>query len=254
MRPLATNSSFKKNCNKQKTLLINRVKELKRTDPAGSDRILEAEAVLNKQLDIEMRTEIENLSSFEYLNDEKITPYFVSLAKCNTATATTDSIFDADGSPFPSPELRNQYVRNFYADLYKIPAGQEPAPENCIEDFLGPEICNSSIVRELEGEISIEELDISAMQGNRSEAGMDGLSNCFIKKFWALLRVPLHRYLRECLLKDSLTPTFKTAKIKIIPKKGDSKKIGNWRPVSLLSCLYKVLSRAPEMFMNMMLN
>jgi hypothetical protein len=109
-----------KNCNKQKTLLINRIKELKRTDPAGSDQVLEAEAVLNKQLDIEMRTEIENLSSFEYLNDEKITPYFVSLAKCNTATATTDSICDADGSPFPSPELRNQFVRNFYAICIKF--------------------------------------------------------------------------------------------------------------------------------------
>jgi hypothetical protein len=44
-----------------------------------------------------MRTEIENLSSFEYLNDEKITPYFVNLAKCNTAAATTDSICDSDG-------------------------------------------------------------------------------------------------------------------------------------------------------------
>jgi hypothetical protein len=49
---------------------------------------MEAEAVLNRQLDIEMRTEIENLSSFEYLNNEKITPYFVNLAKCNTASGS----------------------------------------------------------------------------------------------------------------------------------------------------------------------
>ncbi len=244
-----------KNCNKQKTLLINRIKELKRTNLPGSDSIIEAERTLNRQLDIEMRAEIENLSSFEYLNDEKITPYFVSLAKCNTATATTDSICDAHGTPFQSSKLRNEYVRNFYADLYKIPEGQIPAPENCIEEFLGPEICNSNVVRdsklseqksaEREQAITIEELDISAMQGNKSAAGMDGLSNCFIKRFWALLRVPLHRYLLECLRKESLTFTLKkTAKIKIIPKKGDSKKIGNWRPISLLSCLYKVLSRA----------
>jgi hypothetical protein len=85
---------------------------------------------------------------------------------------------------------------------------------------------------ELEQAITIEELDISAMQGNKSAAGMDGLSNCFIKRFWALLRVPLHRYLLECLRKDSLTLTFKTAKIKIIPKKGDSKK--NWQLASNL--------------------
>jgi len=201
-----------------------------------------------------MRTEIENLSSFEYLNDEKITPYYVSLAKCNKATATTDSICNDDGYPFTVAAERNEYVRNFYANLYKIPQGQEPAAEGCIEEFLGPEICNSAIVRdskiplnkrnELEQPITIEELDISAAQGNRSAAGMDGLSNCFIKKFWALLRVPLHRYLNHSLENGSLTFTFKTAKIRIIPKKGDSKKIGNWRPISLLSCLYKVLSRA----------
>jgi hypothetical protein len=97
---------------------------------------------------------------------------------------------------------------------------------------------------ELEQEITIHELDESASQGNKSAAGMDGLSNCFIKKFWPLLRVPLHRYLLYCLRTKSLSYTFKTAKIKIIPKKGDCKKIGNWRPISLLSCLYKVLSRA----------
>ncbi|MFN9981206.1 MAG: reverse transcriptase domain-containing protein, partial [bacterium] len=46
------------------------------------------------------------------------------------------------------------------------------------------------------------------------------------------------------LKKDRLTDSFRTAKIKIIPKKGDCTKIGNWRPISLLSCLYKVASRA----------
>ncbi len=60
------------------------------------------------------------------------------------------------------------------------------------EDFLGPDICNSAMVRdsklseqkhnELEQEISIYELDISAAQGYESGAGMDGLSNCFIIK------------------------------------------------------------------------
>jgi hypothetical protein len=97
---------------------------------------------------------------------------------------------------------------------------------------------------ELELPVTIEELDLSASQGNKSAAGMDGLSNCFIKKFWPLLRKPLHCYLMDCLRKGRLTDSFRTAKIRIIPKKGDPKKIGNWRPISLLSCLYKVLSRA----------
>ncbi len=35
-----------------------------------------------------------------------------------------------------------------------------------------------------------------------------------------------------------------TAVIKLIPKKGDVTKIGNWRPISLLSNFYKIISRA----------
>jgi hypothetical protein len=204
-----------KKTKKQKAALISRILELKITDPPGSERIFELERKLNIQLDIEMRTEIENLSSFEYLNDEKITPYYVSLAKCNNASATTDSICDDNGRPFNLANERNEYVRNFYANLYKISPGQRPAADGCIEEFLGPEICNSALVRDskiplnkrnkLEMPITIEELDISAAQGNRSAAGMDGLSICFIKKFWPLLRVPLHKYLTHCLETGTLT-------------------------------------------------
>jgi hypothetical protein len=73
---------------------------------------------------------------------------------------------------------------------------------------------------------------------------MDGLSNCFIKKYWNLIRVPLHRYACYCHGTGKLTPNFSTASIKLIPKKGDTSKIKNWRLISLLSCLYKVVSRA----------
>jgi hypothetical protein len=38
-----------------------------------------------------------------------------------------------------------------------------------------------------------------------------------------------------------------TAVIKLIPKKGDLTKIGNWRPISLLSNFYKLVSRAINM-------
>jgi hypothetical protein len=44
--------------------------------------------------------------------------------------------------------------------------------------------------------------------------------------------------------RGSLTDNFRTAIIKLIPKKGDVSRIANWRPISLLNCLYKVISRA----------
>ncbi len=126
--------------------------------------------------------------------------------------------------------------------------------KNCINDFLGNEIVQSRLVQDsiipeqlsqdFEEPLTIAELDISAEQGNKSASGMDGLSNCFIKKYWELLRTALHRYSTHCHGTGVLTPNFKTASIKLIPKKGDTTKLKNWRPISLLSCLYKVISRA----------
>jgi hypothetical protein len=42
---------------------------------------------------------------------------------------------------------------------------------------------------------------------------------------------------------NALPEFFKTAIIKLIPKKGDCTKIKNWRPISLLSNFYKIISR-----------
>jgi hypothetical protein len=245
---------IKKNTNKNRSALLKKIDALKSEGVNFDNRLLELESLLNKQLDLELRAEIENLSSYEYLNDEKITPYFVSLAKNNKATASTDTICDDNGNAFINAADRNEYVREFYAKLYRVPDGQPANVEGCIENFLGPEILNSRLIadskipadkaQELESDITIEELDVSVLQGNKSAAGMDGLNNCFIKRYWKYLRTPLHRYLTCCVRTSRLTDSFRSAKIKIIPKKGDPKKIGNWRPISLLSCLYKVASRA----------
>ncbi len=47
-----------------------------------------------------------------------------------------------------------------------------------------------------------------------------------------------------CINKGSLTDTFRTAIIGLIPKKGDTKLLKNWRPISLLSCYYKIIYKA----------
>jgi hypothetical protein len=62
--------------------------------------------------------------------------------------------------------------------------------------------------------------------------------------FWQFFRTPLLNYANCCFDKGELTPLFRTAKIRLIPKKGDLKKIENWRPISLLNCFYKLISRA----------
>ncbi len=73
---------------------------------------------------------------------------------------------------------------------------------------------------------------------------MDGISTAFIKRFWYVFREPLARYSAEVFRKKQLTSSFKGSIIKLIPKKGAAKDIRKWRPISLLGCMYKIISRA----------
>jgi hypothetical protein len=66
----------------------------------------------------------------------------------------------------------------------------------------------------------------------------------FIKTFWPLLRIPLFGVATFGLEKNNLPASFMTADIKLIPKKCDLTQIKNWRPISLLSNFYKIISRA----------
>ncbi len=165
-----------------------------------------------------------------------------------------EDIKNYDGVAFTNSNDMKTYVKNFYSDLYKRDVNEPADFSNCIENFLGDDICRNPITinskipadlaARLDTPITIAELDASVLQANKSACGMDGLSNCFIKKYWQFFRTPLHRYLIAALNKKKLTPSFRTGILKLIPKKGDPSKLTNWRPISLLSCMYKVLSRA----------
>ena len=115
---------------------------------------------------------------------------------------------------------------------------------------MGPDICQHPLVRgsiltQNEREKLDRELDKSLEQANtKSAPGVDGFSYIFIKKFWNIYRTPLYNCAKNSLENQTLPESFLTAKIKLIPKKGDQSKIGNWRPISLLSNFYKIISRA----------
>jgi hypothetical protein len=61
-------------------------------------------------------------------------------------------------------------------------------------------------------------------------------------------------YANFCFEAGRLTTNFRSASIKLIPKKGDLTSIKNWRPISLLSNLYKILLRAINARLNSIVN
>lgn len=176
------------------------------------------------------------------------------MPRAKKSSGKLSDIVDEKGLPFSSSDDRNNYLVEFYGNLYKKHVKLNDF-SGCIESFLGPEICCNPVVRdsiiplylknELEAELTLEELDSASKEANKKSApGPDGLSMNFIQKYWIIFRVPLLKYAHCCFKKGLLTSTFRMAHVRLIPKKDDSSNVKKWRPISLLSNLYKVISRA----------
>jgi hypothetical protein len=202
---------------------------------------------------------------FSCLNDERPTPLFLSLARSSNKSTNLSLIRKDDGSCYSSESEKIEGIVSYYEKIYRKPAGDRNNLTNCIDDFLGSEILASPIVSNsrlsqserdtLDRPLTIDELDDSMESCNiRSAPGIDGLSNAFIKKYWQFFRIPLFNYANECFTKKRLTQNFRSASIKLIPKKGDCSQLKNWRPISLLSNMYKIISRAINNRLNKIVN
>ena len=233
--------------------LERELKTLKVDYIANQAEIFNKERELTAHIENKLREDLQAIRKFETLNSEKITPYFLGLAKCSQIEASLDDIVNNEGEVFENCETREQFIRKSFEELYKKP-NENVLENNCISEFLGNAAANPVVLEAklnenekniLEQPLRIEELDQSINNAKlKSAPGADGFSNEFIKKFWDIFRVPLFNLANSNYNDNNLHESFRTANIKLIPKKGDLRLLKNWRPISLLNCFYKVISRA----------
>ena len=209
------------------------LKNLKLDFQENLESIILIENNLSLSLENEIRDKVDNYIKHDIVNSERMTPTFLCMAK-TVNNDSIDNICDNNEVPFVNSKLRAEHITNFYSNLYKVPADAPDDFTGCIERFLGPEICSNQSVssmklgeeesRRLDRPLSIEELDRALELANKKSApGIDGVSNKVICKIWHLVRIPLLNYANCCFRKGRLTDTFRTACIRIIPKKGNTK-------------------------------
>jgi hypothetical protein len=132
-----------------------------------------------------MRRELEGFRQYDILHTEKMTPRFLSLCKNTNNSASLDQIRADNGELFTSEASRDQHICDFYRKIYSPDPGMRPLDENCIEQFLGPEVANNNIVlnaklneREkkfFDRPLTIQELDTALNNMNPNSAGgLDG--------------------------------------------------------------------------------
>ena len=79
---------------------------------------------------------------------------------------------------------------------------------------------------------------------NGKSPGVDGIPKEFYKEFLETIKYDLQKTCNETLFENQITPkTWNQAVITLIPKKGNTKLLKYWRPISLLCVDYKILTK-----------
>jgi hypothetical protein len=191
-----------------------------------------------------------NSRNFFERNNEKPTRAFYKIGKSKLHNEDTTLIRDEDGNIFLDNKKQGEHIGNFYGRLYNKKLDKVFEFENYLMELsnrLGDEHVKLTDEEKnlMDREFTIIELEESLRKSNmNSAAGWDGVSYLLIQKFWYLLGELLTKGVNQCIREGEMSLNFRTGVIKLIPKKGDATKVEDWRPITLLSCSYKVFSGA----------
>ena len=148
-----------------------------------------------------------------------------------------------------------EYMKTEYAKNYSVRNAINGDKES-IRDFLNmegdtePEIqlerrkITKEMADSLEGDLTLEEMEESLflhMKGS-SSPGLDGFTVNYLRVFWHDFKYVIRDALNAAQ-EEGLTQTLRSAILKLL-RKGDKDplKIGNYRPISLLSMFYNLAS------------
>ena len=252
--------AWKKKCkNGAQNLALHRLELAE----VNSDREPDNEG-LRRHLD-QAREEVENFNKQEaegaqcraraqwQVDGEKPSKFFCNLEKYNALQKYIPmlNVKDEVGRDKTVTEQNDvdKEIFKFYQKLYKSQESQ--VKTSTIEEFLSPDDpthpkLTENQAQKLEGKLTVEEAT-KYLKKCRSDAspGSSGFTGGFYKLFWINLKHSVTNSLNYAYETGNLSVSQKLGIIILLPKpEKDKRFLSNWRPISLLNHIYKILSGA----------
>jgi len=79
--------------------------------------------------------------------------------------------------------------------------------------------------------------------GSEKSPGPDGLNFKFIKQFWEILKPDINRFLVEFHANGVFSRGSNVSFIALIPKLKDPQNLNEYKPISLIGCVYKTVAK-----------
>ena len=192
---------------------------------------------------------LKRTAKFKYYSD-KITEYKTNskrlwqilnklIGKTKHGKLSTDS-FKIDGIMQNNPQVISDKFCDFYTNISRDLSNKIPNSKKNFSYYLGQQAVNSlyfTPTTEQEVESLIKKLP------NKPSSGYDGISNILIKNLCAILKAPLCKVFNQSLLQGTFPDKMKISEIIPLYKAKDKHLLNNYRPISLLPVMSKVLEK-----------
>jgi len=114
-----------------------------------------------------------------------------------------------------------------------------PGAENLLFKQLSYAEGRSLILPFTEAEVKVAVWDCDSFKS----PGPDGVNIGFIKDFWEDIKGDVMRFISEFHRNDKLSRGINSTFIALIPKVDNPQRLNDFRPIALVGCLYKILSK-----------
>ena len=175
---------------------------------------------------------------------EKNTKYFINLEKRNYDRKYIKKLIADNGIEITNQKDIVKEQMSFYQNLYTT-KNLKNSHSKFLENENIPKLAKE-LQEKCDLPLSIEECGValSKLQNNKSP-GSDGITTNFYKFFWTDIKDLLYQSYIYSYNNGSLTTYKKIGVLNLAPKEGkDLSYLKNWRPITLLTTDYKILTKA----------
>ncbi|GLT51115.1 hypothetical protein SLA2020_245490 [Shorea laevis] len=164
--------------------------------------------------------------------------YFHKIANRRKAHNSFSRLW-SNGQWVEDPDMVKAEVVNYFCKMFQEDAWNRSKPAN-----LGFQKISKDQKEWLERPFTIEEIEEGLKSYYGSQApGLDGYNFNFLKLIWISVREDFVNFFREFHRNNKLVRRLNSSFLALIPKKLSPRELKDFRPISLIGCMYKLLAK-----------